>query len=45
MIDFIVKLEDALNNSGLEYELKRLPDLGPGVYVLRIDGTEAFIIA
>ena len=43
MIDFIVKLEGALITAGLEYELKYLPE--EGVYVLGIDGTEAFVMS
>ena len=42
MIDFIVKLEGALITAGVEYELKYLP--GKNVYVLCIDGTEAFVM-
>ena len=44
MIDLIIKLEDALNLSGIDYELKSLPMDGETVYVLNIDGTEAFIL-
>ena len=44
MIDFIIKLEDALNLSGIDYELKSLPMDDEIVYVLNIDGTEAFIM-
>ena len=42
MIDFIVTLENALINSGVEYEIKYLPH--DGAYVLSIDGTEAFVV-
>ena len=43
MIDFIVKLEMALDTAGIEYELKYLPD--ERVYVLGIDGTEVFLMS
>ena len=43
MIDLIVKLEDALRLSGVEFELRYLPK--GKVYVLNIDGTEAFIMS
>ena len=42
MINFIVTLEQALINAGVEYEIRYLPH--DGVYVLSIDGTEAFVI-
>lgn len=44
MIDLIIKLEDALNLAGIDYELKSLSMDGETVYVLNIDGTEAFIL-
>ena len=43
MIDFIVKLEGALINSGLEYGLKYLPK--KKAYVLEIDDTAAYILS
>lgn len=41
MIDFIVKLEMALENSGLDWELRYYPD--HNMYALEIDGTTAFM--
>ena len=43
MSDFIIKLEDMLNNSGYEndWEIIYMPDLGG--YILKLDGDAIFM--
>lgn len=41
MIDFIIKLEDALIMGGVEYEIRYIPE--EKQYILNIDGAEAII--
>ena len=43
-LDFIIKLEDALKISGVDWELKYIPASKGAFYVLNIDGEEAFLL-
>lgn len=42
MIDFIVKLENALSMAGIEWETIYLPE--PKAYVLKIDGDAVYLL-
>lgn len=41
MTDFIVKLEDLLLNSGIDYEIIYMPKYNG--YILKLDGTAVFM--